>query len=282
MDNVIIYKPNQRAERGFLSTWRIMFGNVFKSRELIYQLFRRDFVMQYRKSFLGLGWVLISPIVGVVSWIILNSAGVLQSGDVGVPFPAYVLVGTTIWGLFIGLYQASSETLSAGRGFINQVSFPHEALLFKQSAQYLANFVLIFLINIIALLVLQVTPSIAIILLPIFLLPIFFLSAAIGLVLSLIKVIAQDVTNAMLIILNLFMYLTPVIYAPGTGSELLQTINQYNPLTYLITVPRDIVFGNEITVWPEYFLVSGVSMLLFFISWRLFYLAEDKIIERMV
>ena len=48
-----IYEPNQRAKVGFFRTWLVMFKNIISARELIWQLFRRDFLMAYKKSFLG-------------------------------------------------------------------------------------------------------------------------------------------------------------------------------------------------------------------------------------
>jgi hypothetical protein len=53
MDNITIYSPNQRAKTGFFMTWIVMVRNIINSKELIWQLFRRDFLMAYKKSFRG-------------------------------------------------------------------------------------------------------------------------------------------------------------------------------------------------------------------------------------
>ena len=59
MPLVTIYRPNQRHELGFLQTWVVMSRNVIRSRELIWQLFRRDFLAGFKKSFLGKAWLLL-------------------------------------------------------------------------------------------------------------------------------------------------------------------------------------------------------------------------------
>ena len=99
MGNKVVYEPNQYAKIGFLKTMLVIIKNTIASKELIFQLYKRDFLMQYKKSFLGLGWMIFGPIMGVVSWVLMDSAGVLSPGDVGVPYPVYVLFGTSIWGL---------------------------------------------------------------------------------------------------------------------------------------------------------------------------------------
>src|SRR4030042_1253111 len=109
---ITIYEPNQRLKLGWFRIWIIMIKNIIASRDLIAQLFKRDFLAVYKKSFLGSAWIFITPVLGIVSWVIMNSAGVLKPGDVGIPYPAYVLISTSIWGLFMGFYDSSTETLS--------------------------------------------------------------------------------------------------------------------------------------------------------------------------
>lgn len=281
--NISIYEPNQRLKIGFFETWGTMFRNIFKSRELIWQLFRRDFFMSYKKSFIGMAWIFISPLVGIVSWVFLNSAGILQPGDTPIPFPAYVLLGSSIWGLFMGFYSSSAGTLNAGAGFINQVKYPHEVLLVKQVSQHLANFLITFLVNIVVLLLFGVVPSPSIIFFPLVVIPIFLLGAGMGLVVSVVSVVASDLTNIINILMGFVFYAIPIVYQlDRIDNELLRTVVQINPLTYLITGARDLIVEGQIYYPERYILVSIISFLFFMLSWRLFFVSEDKVIERMI
>lgn len=282
-EQVTIYEPNQRLKIGFFNTWKIMIKNIIRSRTLIWQLFRRDFVMSYKKSFLGLAWIIISPIVGIASWVFLNSAGILEPGDTAIPFPAYVLLGSSIWGLFMGFYSSSAGTLNAGAGFINQVKYPHEALLVKQTAQYLANFLITFIVNIIVLLLFGVTPNIAILLFPIVTLPLFFIGAGVGLIMSVISVVATDLNNIVNILIGFVFYATPVVYQLDTIEDpILRSIVQLNPLSYIVSGARDLIIEGQIHYFDRFLLVSILSFLFFMLSWRLFFVSEDKVIERMI
>ncbi len=291
---ITIYRPNMRHETGLIETWVVMARNVWASRELIWQLFKRDFFAQYKKSFLGATWIVLAPLVGILSWVFLQATGVLRPGDVGIPYPAYVLVGTSMWGLFLGLYQAASGTLSSGKELIMQVNYPHEAMLFKQIGQQLATFSITLTLNLAILVLLRVFrpeafavtfPSWGILLFPLVALPLFFLAAAVGLFVAMVNVVAVDVTRFFNMGLGFMMYLTPIIYTADTiNNPLARAIIRWNPLTYLVASCRDILIYGHIYEhhYTGYFVSAGLSLIAFLVSWRLFYVSEGQLVERMV
>lgn len=282
MKNRVVYEPNQYAKIGFFKTMLVVIKNTIASKELIFQLYKRDFLMQYKKSFLGLGWMIFGPIMGVVSWVLMDSAGVLSPGDVGVPYPVYVLFGTSIWGLFMSFFTSTSQTLQIAAGFIQQVNFHHEALVFKQGLQNLTNFGISLIINIVVMLSFGVMPTGFILLVPLFIIPIFFLAASLGLMVSILSTLTSDVSRIASFFLSLLMFITPVIYDSSEKVVWLQQCNLYNPLTYLITAPRDLILTGTMSN-PLYYLVSIVmAILLFMVALRFFYISEKKVIEKMI
>jgi ABC-type polysaccharide/polyol phosphate export permease len=279
---VIVYEADSRNKMGFLTIWVIMLKNILSSRELIKQLFKRDFLMSYKKSFLGLSWLFISPLIGIVSWVFMNATGILNPGDVGIPYPAYVLISSSIWGLFMGFFSSATETLGAGSGFIMQVKYPHEALLVKQTAQHLANFLLSFTLNIAVIIIFGVIPSWKIIFFPFLVLPLFLLGAGIGLVVSVASVVAVDLGKGFNVVVSLLMYVTPVIYSPKSDNPLLHNIIFWNPLTYLVGDVRDIIIYGKIEHLERFLVASFFALMVFLFSWRLFFISEDKVIEKMI
>jgi lipopolysaccharide transport system permease protein len=294
MQSITIYRPNMRHEMGWLHTWTVMARNVWQARELIWQLFKRDFFAQYKKSFLGATWIVISPIVGILSWVFLQMTGVLVPGDVGIPYPAYVLIGSSMWGLFVGLFYASSSTLESGKELIMQVNYPHEAMLFKQVGQQMANFTITLALNLLVLMLLRLFqpegfeiafPNWGLLWFPLVVLPLFFLASAIGLIVAMITVVAVDISRFFTLGLGFLMYLTPIIYSADTiTNPVARAINAWNPLTYLVCSARDILIYGHLyqNNYTAYFIASGISFLLFMLSWRLFYVSEGQIVERMI
>jgi len=281
-NRITIYEPNQRLKIGWFKTWKILINNASSTWDLNYQLFRRDFLMAYKKSFIGIAWIFLTPIIGIISWVFYNATGILAPGDVGIPYPAYVLLSSSIFGLWGGFQTAAAGTLAAGNGFINQVNYPHDALLVKQILMQLANFGITFVLNIAVLLFFGVVPSWMIIIFPLLILPMMFLGMAIGLIISIVTVVAPDIQRLINFLLGLVMYITPVIYSPKVENPTLQLIIKYNPLTYLIGGPRDAVIYGKIDNVNLFILFSLLSFVFFLFSWRIFYITEQRVIEKMI
>lgn len=278
---VTVYRPNLRLETGTLKSLGLMVANIAASRELIWQLFRRDFFAGYKKLFLGIGWIVLSPIFGILSWVFMNHAGVLKPGNVGIPYPAFVLLGSSFWGLFMGFYQSSAETLNSGAGFILQVKYPHEALLAKQILQQAVNFVINLAVVLLALLLFRVTPSPLILLLPVLVLPMLFLAAGIGLLISVVGVVAQEIRRIADILLGALMFFTPIIYTADSVGGASAKIVRLNPLTHIVGGVRDAVVYGRIADLSAFLWTGAASLAFFLLAWRLFYVSEEKIIEKM-
>ena len=280
--DITIYEPNYRSRYGFFETWSIMFGNIWKSRFLIQQLFIRDFFAVYKKSFLGIAWILIAPLAGIVAWVFLQKTGMLNPGELDVPYPVYVLVGTLSWEFFAGVLTAASNTLNSGKALVMQVNYPHEALFVKEIAQFLSNFILKLALVIIVMLFFGVKLKWQVIFLPLVCLPAVFLAGGIGLVLSLFSVITQDVMKMMGMGLKLLMWTTPIIYSGKTNNEILRMINENNPLTYLVCSIRDVILYGNIYGGYVFYYVALASLIIFLIAWRVFFVSEQRLIERMI
>lgn len=280
--NISVYEPDSRQKISFLKSLFVMVKNIISSRELIWQLFIRDFLASYKKSFLGIGWIILSPIFGIVSWVFMNYAGVLKPGNVGIPYPAYILLGTSLFGLFMGFYTYAAETLNVGQGFIMQVKYPHEALLAKQVFQQLANFLATFVVTLIVLFLFHVIPSWLIFFLPILVSPMLFLGSGIGLLVSVLGVVAIEIRRIVDIMMGTLIFFTPIIYRADSMHGIMLKVIKFNPLTYIIGEVRDaIVYGRIDHL--DYFIWSSVGSFVFFLfAWRLFYVSEEKVIEKML
>lgn len=280
--NLTEYYPNQRFNEGFFSIWKTIFRNIINSKDLVFQLFKRDFFAQYKKSFLGVGWAIITPIFGVASWVLMQLTGVLDPGKLEVPYPVYILIGTTCWGFFTSMIGAGSSTLSSGADLIQQIKYPHEALLFKQILLQVVNFTITLSIVFIVIALFGFYPSWKTIFLPFLVLPLFFLGASIGLVLSMISVVAVDISRFVNHIMTFLIYTAPIVYSPNVENSFLQFINKWNPLTYLVCSVRDIILFGRLYGFKEYGLSVLLSLIAFLLVWRAFYVNENKIIERMI
>ena len=78
-----------------------MYQELRDSRELAGALFKRDMKAQVRQSILGYAWLFFPPIATTLVWFFLNSSGVVKVADTGMPYPAFVMIGTLLWQAFL-------------------------------------------------------------------------------------------------------------------------------------------------------------------------------------
>jgi hypothetical protein len=67
-----------------------------------------------------------------------------------------------------------------------------------------------------------------------------------------------------------------------SSGMLLQTTMKWNPLTYLIGGVRDSMIYGKIEHFDRFLISSAISLIFFLITWRLFYISEEKVIEKMI
>jgi lipopolysaccharide transport system permease protein len=225
--------------------------------------------------------VIIAPILGIISWVFMAVTGVLKPGDIGVPYPVYVLIGSSIWGLFMSVYGAAAGTLSAGGGFILQVNYPHDALLVKTVAQAVVNFAIVFSLNLVVITLAGYPPHWATLMLPLVTLPLLLGAAAAGLVMAVLGVVVPDLPRFAGMFFGSLFYVTPIVFSSKIENKLLQNIIHWNPMTYLVAAPRDLVIFGRFDHWYAFLGCAVVLTVSFLIAWRLFFIAEIKVIERL-
>lgn len=271
------YTPNKQLALG-IKIWREMFIELLKSRELTYRLFIRDLLGRYKQSLFGYLWVLINPFVAIGSFIFLNKAGVLNIGNTDIPYPLFALIGLSVWQLFSGGILTGSHCITSTGGMVSKINFPRETLVFSSLGQVIFDFIIRFILIIFLFFVFRFTPSWGILLFPLALLPIFFLTLGLAMILSIINSIVRDTENIVSLLVTFLMFLTPVLYPVPSKFKMLY---KFNPLTPLISAPRDLITYGYIKEPFSFWVVSVLCLLLFLICWRIFHLAETKIPERL-
>jgi lipopolysaccharide transport system permease protein len=272
--------PEFPAERTRSFALLMMWREFWNARELIRIFFVRDFSARYRQSALGILWAIMLPVVSIAAFMGMHVSGILNIAELEVPYPLYAIIGVTIWGFFsTGLTACSNALVQAGP-MIMKINFSKVALIFSATGQSIVELLIRMVLISIAFLYYGVAPNwTGLILAPICIIPLYLFMTGMGFMFSLIAAVIRDIANVLNIALMGFMLLTPVIY-PITGSGILVRFNNLNPLNYLVNVPRDLIFTGQTGSLRAFILVSAVSAIVFFIGWRLFYLAQARIAER--
>lgn len=279
----IIYSPNgpsiENISGRFLNI-RLMWRELWSAKYLIWRLFLRDFSARYRQSALGILWAVLMPLVTVGMFVGMNNSGILDIRDVGIPYPVYAIIGLSIWNIFtVGLTAGSNSLVNAGN-MVVKINFPKVALVLAASGQSVVDFLIRVVLIAGAFLYFGVAPSWSgLIVGLLFLIPIYLIMVGSSLLFSLITSVLRDIQNVLNIALMGMMLLTPILY-PITGDNLLTHANVWNPFNYLINVPRDFMINGSTDFLTEFIWSTLLSVIVFILSWRMFYLAQTKIAER--
>jgi homopolymeric O-antigen transport system permease protein len=273
-----VYTPDSpiRAPLAFLKT---LFRDARAARILAWRLFVRDISAQYRQTAMGYLWTALPAVFTALVWVALQSVGLLSVNTGNIPYIAYVLAGMMFWQLFVDSLNAPLKMLSQNRSMLNRVNFPTEAIFASGVAQVLFSFVfrLVVLAVVLAAVGAPVKWTAPGILLPAFALLLF--GTTLGLLLAPVGVLYQDVQQVLNTFVAPLLFLTPVIYAAGTGG-VLGKITRVNPLTPMFEVMREFLFGGLGPYMVELAIISAVMLSLAFVGWIVYRLSLPMLIER--
>ncbi len=282
-DTKVIYTPKGsiiEGREGFFLKTRLMWFELVSARGLVWRLFVRDFCAKYRQSVLGVVWAILMPLITVGLFIGMNRSGVLTIKDVGMPYPLYAIIGITIWSLFtVGLTACTNSLVDAG-AMVVKINFPKVALILAASGQGVIELLIRMVLIAITFLYFGVAPSWSGLVIGLLcIVPIYLFMAGIGFVLSLAAGVMRDIVNVLNIVLMAVMLLSPILY-PIPGDSFMSRANVWNPFNYLVNVPRDFIVKGHTEFFTEFVLIALLSVVVFYIGWKLFYLAQTKIAER--
>lgn len=274
----IVYTSDKKSN--FFTELKNIFIDIRKSNFLAFQMAKRDIQAQYRQSILGIFWALVPIIINSVIWIFLNSSGTVNiNSPSGIPYNLYVIIGTTIWSVFVDSLQSPINSINSGKSIISKINFPKEALLVSGIYKNCFNLILKLLAIAAFLLYFGVFPNFEIIYFPFYLFVITLLGTAIGVVLAPIGLLYSDVGRIITYGTQFLMYVTPVVYmVPKIGWT--KFIFDINPLTYLINDSRNSLVGMEINHFGLSFILMIICLVIMLFGLVLLRKSMNIIIEK--
>jgi lipopolysaccharide transport system permease protein len=276
---VITYSP-ESAVLDPKRLMREMYEELRDSRELAWALFSRDMKAQFRQSILGYAWLFFTPIATTLVWFFLNSSGVVKVADTGMPYPAFVMIGTLLWQAFLESLTKPITSLNQAKSMLVKLNFPRIAPVIAGIGQTTVTAAIRLVLLIPIFVFAGVEASWTIVFFPLAYLSMVLLGVAIGSFLTPIGMLYTDIARAIGLLGQFAMYATPVVY-PVATSGFLGEVNRFNPVTYLIEVGRATLVGGSFQHLPIVLIISGCAFVLLLIGWTIFHITVPRIIERM-
>lgn len=239
--------------------------------DLLRTLVRRDLEARYKGSILGNLWPLVNQLsqlliyTYVFSIVLRVKLSIQGLPDNNLTFGLWLFAGLLPWIAFTSGLITASVSVVGQPNLVKKVVFP---LALLPLVPILATFIesslgLIALIILVA--VTSKTLHTTLALLPLVWLPQLLLTAGIGYFAAALTVFWRDIPQTLGMILNLWFYLTPIIYPVAAIPEQLRLwVFWLNPLAAIAEVYRDLVLVGEVKHWGQWGITSIVSILLFY------------------
>jgi lipopolysaccharide transport system permease protein len=209
------------------------------------QLADRDIKSQYRQSVLGIIWAVLPIFINSLVWIFLQSTGTVKLSETGIPYPLFVVIGSTLWSIIGEGINLTLTSVNANRGIISKINFDKEGLITLGLIKFSFNLLIKFSLIVLFMIYFQAGLSwSALWFFPLLVLTLICL-IAIGKIITPLGVLYTDVGRSIPIILQFLMYATPVLYImPATG--IMAQVMRLNPLSYIITDLRNCLTGVDL------------------------------------
>ena len=256
-----------------------MYDDLLESYNLGWQLLSRDIKAQYRESFLGIFWAVVPAAVAAVGFATAANSGILNVGDTPIPYPAYVMLGTSLWQTFVEACNGPQQAIMGYKALLLQVKFPHEAIIWSKLGQILFSLAIKLFFVAILFILFQVRVTWLVIFSPIPLLSLVLFGTAFGLFFVPILNLVQDITRTLQFGILAWFFITPVVY-PAPTEGFLSIIVQLNPVTPLLVTARESLTTGQFSSLSAFWWISLFSLIALFFGWIVFRLSIPYIAER--
>jgi lipopolysaccharide transport system permease protein len=258
------------------------FRELWEYRGLFFFMVRRDFVIRFQQTQIGLLWVVLQPLVQMLVFYIIF--GILVKVPTGaVPYSLFFLSGFLVWQFFSQVVNNSSFSLVGNIGVIIKSYFPRLVLPLATVPNALVDFA-VCLIVFLAFLVLNQEFVITwrYLLLPVLLVITMIFSSGVGLLFGAAMVVFRDMKNLLGLVMMVWMYLTPIFYPLTLVPEQYRFLFYLNPLTSLVEAFRWVLLGQGDFPKTGFLLMSFVvATLLWFAGAIAFRRMENTIADVM-
>ena len=259
--------------------FNINIKEIFKYRDLIFLFVRRDFVIFYKQTILGPLWYVIQPLLNTLVFTIIFGKVAKIPTD-GIPPFIFYLSGTIVWGYFSASLNQSGKTFVANAGIFGKVYFPRIIVPISIAITAVLQFIVQFVIFLAFFIYFwysgtDINPSILVLTTPLIVLHAGFLSIGVGLIISAATAKYRDLSFALGFLVQLWMYLTPVVYPLSEVPEKFKILILLNPMTAVVESFRGAFLGVS-SLSYEGVLMSIVATVLLFIAGIIIFSRVEK------
>tara|TARA_Y100000590_G_scaffold412084_1_gene506736 strand:+ start:640 stop:1488 length:849 start_codon:yes stop_codon:yes gene_type:complete len=259
------------------------FKELIKYTSLIFLFVKRDFVIFYKQTILGPLWYIIQPLVNTIIFNLIFGKIAKLSTD-GVPPFLFYMSGTVVWSYFSTCVSGTSNIFVKNATIFGKVYFPRItvpiAIVITSLVQLLIQFsifigfYLYFIAN-----GANLFPNKLILVVPFIILQMAILSLGFGSLISALTAKYRDLTFAMTFFIQIWMYLTPIVYPFSQVPEKYQLIYMMNPMVAIVELFRSAFLGKGIVTMELIVVSVSLTFIIFILGLIMFSRTERSFID---
>lgn len=244
----------------------------------IRQMVAREVKRKYARSYLGIVWSVLNPLLSMAVMSLIFSTIFKRSIE---NYPIYYLTGSTFWSLFANSTEQGMTALVDNRSMLLKVKLPKQTFVIARVFTALTNFGYTCVAYAMMLVVFRIKPTVYMLLFPVDVLFMLLFSMGIAYILSILYVFFADIKYLYSVALQLLMYISALFYPVDRLSEMMRRVVNWNPIYDYVLFARDVMLYGimpEPVLWLK-IVIWGVAS--FSVGYFVFKKRENLVMQRM-
>jgi lipopolysaccharide transport system permease protein len=236
-------------------------GELKGYRELLFFLVWRDIKVRYRQASFGVVWAILQPLLLMLVFaVFLGDLAKVSSGDV--PYPLFAYTALVPWTLFAQSIGTASDSLVRDANLVSKIYFPRLLIPVSAVGVFVFDFFFALIVLFGMMLAYGYEPSISALLLPGLFLLTVLTALAVGVWLSALNVRYRDIRYAVPLLVQLWLFASPVIYPSTLVPDEWQTLYHLNPIAGVVEGFRWALLGADTAPGSVMLVSAGATLAL--------------------
>ncbi len=226
-------------------------AELVRHRELLWFLTWRDVKVRYKQTWFGVAWAVLQPLAAMLVFTVFFGRLAGIETDVDAPYSMFSYAGLLIWLFFANAVAGASQSLVANTNLVTKVYFPRLYVPLAATLAALVDYAIALGLLVVLMLAHGLPFSVELLWLVAVLPVAFLVTAGVGMLLAALHVEYRDVRHATPFLLQLWLFLTPVIYPVALLPESWGWLLMLNPMSGVVHAHRAAILpGADVTLLP--------------------------------
>lgn len=252
---------------------------AYAARELLFTFVRRDLMVRYRQTLLGVLWAVVPPLTLMVIFTIVFSRLARMPSE-GIPYPIFSYSALLPWSFFSGAITTATASVVSNGMIISKTTFPRELLPWSAVLTSGVDFLVAGSVFAVLAVIYRVPVTVALLWLPALLAVQLLFTAGVALLVAGLNVYYRDVRYGLPLLMQIWMYATPIVFpASAIPAGVRPVYFLLNPMAAMVDGFRRVLARGLAPDLQATALAAGAAVVVFALCYRVFKRLEREFVD---